>query len=106
MTEDPTPNSHAPRRLTLRAQRYDASACPFEATIRTNRYGGVEVSDAATSGRRGTALIVDFADVDALCSALRAAAMDAANRHVEFFAEALASTAIYCAQQSAARTDA
>lgn len=100
---DPTAHNPAPRRLRLRGQRYDESARPFDATIQTNRFGGVEVSVAAARGKRGTRLIVDCQDVDALCAALRAAALEAGERLLETVAGASASMAIYGAQQSAAR---
>ncbi len=105
MTDDLTPNNPIPiaHTLTLRGQRYDESARPFEATIKTNRFGGVEVSVAAARGRRGTYLTVDFADIDTLCAVLSAAALEASDRHLEFVANASANTAIYVAQQSAAR---
>lgn len=103
MADDP-PHNSAPRRLKLRGQRHDESARPFEVTIQTNRFGGVEVSVAAARGKRSNTLIVDCADVDALCAALRAAALEAGDRLFETVAAASASAVIYNAQQAAIRT--
>lgn len=90
--------------LSLRGYRFDAASGEHATTIQTNAVGGVCVRIArASDGTRGASFTVDFADIEALCLALRAASLEAHQRLVETMAGMSAHAAIYHAQQSAAR---
>ena len=89
--------------LALRGDRFDAASPQRAATIQTNAVGGVFVRIAtASNGARGAIFTVDFADIEPLCSALRAASFEASERLVDTMAGMSANAAINNAQQRAA----
>lgn len=89
MTDDTTIHT-----VRLRGYRFDSTDGPYKATIQTNAVGGVCVRITAPAGARGGAFIIDFADVEPFCNALRAAALEAGERLIETHADMAVTYAI------------